>query len=159
MDVGRRGTANCTAERAVANDAGNRLARERDIEDQRVQLATRARMAAALFDQVLGERCVTGEHGGLLSSFDVRKSRLGRQRNKLGDTADDPVGTRFSEARVIGVSVVDCSDRTTCCTRCCYVRRGIADIEHLAGRYAEACAGRKQKVRLWLAFIGMIGAE
>src|SRR5205823_11572218 len=106
MDVARRSAANCTAERTVANHPGNRLASKRDIEDQRVQLAARARVAAALFDQVLGERCATGEHGGLPSSFDVRKAWLSGQRRDLGDTADDPVGTRFSEARAIGVSVV-----------------------------------------------------
>ena len=73
VDVGGRSAAKCTAERTVANHAGNRLARERDIEDKRVQLAARARMAAALLDQVLGERCATGEHGELLQASTFAK--------------------------------------------------------------------------------------
>ena len=63
VDVGRPGVAKHPAKRAMGNRPGNRLTRESDVKDERVQFAARARVAAALLDQVLRERGAIGEHG------------------------------------------------------------------------------------------------
>ena len=49
-------TAHRVAQLAEGHGARDRLGRERDVEDQRVERAARLRKAAALFDQVLRQR-------------------------------------------------------------------------------------------------------
>jgi hypothetical protein len=51
------------AERALGNPLGDCFARERDVEDQAVEVPARARMAPPLLDEELRERRTVGEHG------------------------------------------------------------------------------------------------
>jgi hypothetical protein len=63
LDIGRRRRPEHTAERTVGNPLGDRPAGERNVENKGVQFPGRARMAATLLDQELGERRTVGEHG------------------------------------------------------------------------------------------------
>ena len=51
------------ADRTLRHSARDRLARSRHIEDQRIEVAGRLRMPAALFDQELRQGGAIGEHG------------------------------------------------------------------------------------------------
>jgi hypothetical protein len=69
LDIDAAGRAERVGQRAEGDLARDRLAGQRDIGDERVQVAGGARMASAFLDQELGKRGFSsGGHGSLLES-------------------------------------------------------------------------------------------